>query len=210
MSLPPRRPFLPPPPPIETAPLLESFQRLDTSMALVDSLSRDLSQQESPQHDHFTALFIVPLLHIPHALITTLFNAAPPSLSGMVAWACLFALSNLIMGPNKDMDSRRLSLPGAYHDDDNLAGRDDDDDAAHQQQPTPLTNSPSRTISNTIVRKRRPTIVRRSIYRKRAPPTSRQSMMPLLSKRSTNMTTTTNTTISGSNMPSSPKRRNSV
>lgn len=209
MSLPPRRPFLPPPPPIETAPLLESFQRLDTSMALVDSLSRDLSQQESPQHDHFTALFIVPLLHIPHALITTLFNAAPPSLSGMVAWACLFALGNLIMGPNKDMDSRRLSLPGAYHDDVNLAGRDDDD-TQQQQQPTPLTNSPSRTISNTTVRKRRPTIVRRSIYRKRAPPTSRQSMMPLLSKRSTNMTTTTNTTISGSNMPSSPKRRNSV
>ncbi|KAJ8662683.1 hypothetical protein O0I10_001647 [Lichtheimia ornata] len=246
MSVPPphpplrRRPFPPPhPPPIETAPLLESFQRLDTSMAMVDSLSRDLSsQQEHQQHDHFTALFIVPLLHIPHALITTLFNAAPPSLSGMVAWACLFALGNLIMGPNNNMDnSRRLSLPGAYHDDDNktnLAGRDDDDDDEDlQQQPMPTTTtsttSPSRIITTTTtsVRKRRPTIVRRSIYRKRAPLTSRQSMMPLSSqpsssKRSTilvNTTTTATATAatgissSRNTMPLSPnqqRRRNSV
>lgn len=236
MSVPPpplrRRPFPPPPPPIETAPLLESFQRLDTSMAMVDSLSRDLSnqqEQQQQQHDHFTALFIVPLLHIPHALITTLFNAAPPSLSGMVAWACLFALGNLIMGPNNNMDntSRRLSLPGAYHDDNtNLAGRDDED----LQQPMPITTttssttSPSRIITNTSVRKRRPTIVRRSIYRKRAPPTSRQSMMPLsVSKRSSttlliNTNTTTTTTTGRNNMPLSPnhhqqqqrRRRNSV
>ncbi|KAI9312928.1 hypothetical protein BX666DRAFT_786571 [Dichotomocladium elegans] len=134
----PKRLSLPPPPsprtPIE--PLVESFKRLDSSMALVDSLSRDLAYTPSPREsaslteNQFNIILVVPLLHIPHALITSVFHAATPNLTSMIAWACLFALGSLII-PSNHAESqqqlqqqqepspprpRRLTLPGSYFD----------------------------------------------------------------------------------------------
>ncbi|KAI8987386.1 hypothetical protein BDF20DRAFT_929587 [Mycotypha africana] len=79
--------------------LKESFQRLDSSMALIDSLSKDLAAStDSDRHSHtrsiitnrlfgthttttftidatrLTVLILVPLLHIPHSLITMMFD----------------------------------------------------------------------------------------------------------------------------------------
>ena len=102
-----------------TSLLLESFKRLDTSMALVDSLSKDLAEQREQEEEEnttrraFNALFLVPILHIPHALVSILFDQSNnsiassssttttattvPSITGIVAWACLFALGNLMV-----------------------------------------------------------------------------------------------------------------
>ncbi|KAG2223341.1 hypothetical protein INT45_008998 [Circinella minor] len=104
-----------------TSLLLESFKRLDSSMALVDSLSKDLAEQREKEDEEnttrraFNALFLVPILHIPHALVSILFDQsnnsvasssssttttttiAVPSITGIVAWACLFALGNLMV-----------------------------------------------------------------------------------------------------------------
>ncbi|ORZ23007.1 hypothetical protein BCR42DRAFT_127432 [Absidia repens] len=132
-------------------PLMESFRRLDSSMAMVESLSRDLAQQQQnydeddetasltatiADHSHhmprlnsfisststsrLTLLFL-PLLHIPHALITTVFDTlisspgntqtttwkwsssssssvnASSSFSGIVAWTICFALANIVV-----------------------------------------------------------------------------------------------------------------
>ncbi|KAI8994985.1 hypothetical protein BDB01DRAFT_220391 [Pilobolus umbonatus] len=129
-----------------TDPILESFKRLDSSMALVDSLSRDLAttdaakilqQQQQSSHDtRFTLLLLIPLLHIPHSLITMIFdfcsttqpysiranNSAQQSfsISSMIFWACVFAITNLMVDQvavtpkNWIMKTRRMSLPGSY------------------------------------------------------------------------------------------------
>ncbi|CAO3597344.1 unnamed protein product [Absidia cylindrospora] len=133
-------------------PLMESFRRLDSSMAMVESLSRDLAQQQqnyddddemgsltatATDHYHYRprfnsfisststsrlALLFLPLLHIPHALITTVFDTlisspgnnqsttwkwstsssssfvnASSSFSGIVAWTICFALANIVV-----------------------------------------------------------------------------------------------------------------
>lgn len=128
-------------------PIMESFKRLDTSMALVDSLSRDLATPKSKDDDNnnslidsrLTFLILVPLLHIPHSLITMIFdfctapnstnnnahlrNTSSFSLSSMIFWACVFAVTNLMVDhvavtpkTKKYFISkvRRLSLPGSY------------------------------------------------------------------------------------------------
>ncbi|KAI8066363.1 hypothetical protein BC940DRAFT_302653 [Gongronella butleri] len=101
-------------------PLMESFRRLDSSMAVVDSLARDLASS-SDHHEHEPMerkaglaaplpLLLLPLLHIPHALITTVFDtlnlpastvsaspATSESLTGMMAWAFFFTLANVII-----------------------------------------------------------------------------------------------------------------
>jgi hypothetical protein len=122
-------------------PIMESFKRLDTSMALVDSLSRDLATPKSKDEDNLidsrlTFLILVPLLHIPHSLITMIFDfctasnstnnnvrntpSSPFSLSSMIFWACVFAVTNLMVDhvavtpKTKQYFLRRLSLPGSY------------------------------------------------------------------------------------------------
>lgn len=97
-----------------TDPITESFKRLDTSMAMVESLSRDLASPE-PQlsNNHYTFLLLVPLLHIPHSLITIIFDfitsptphhqnqliksTASFSFTSMLFWTCVFALTNLMV-----------------------------------------------------------------------------------------------------------------
>ncbi|KAI7902853.1 uncharacterized protein BX663DRAFT_508644 [Cokeromyces recurvatus] len=124
--------------------VMESFKRLDTSMAMIDSLSRDLVPQQpttttntktvivvDPSLQHHmttTLLLLVPLLHIPHSLITMIFDffssadtITPPFPSSMLFWAFVFAVINLMIDqvaviPKKYVASkiRRMSLPGTY------------------------------------------------------------------------------------------------
>lgn len=124
--------------------LLESFKRLDSSMAIIDSLSRDLAPAEdmvvlskkrssvmscpsftsppiknkrhsglksmvmqTPFDSRLSALLLLPLLHVPHALISMVFDnmssashdhsSNTSSLGGMMAWAFIFAITNLVM-----------------------------------------------------------------------------------------------------------------
>ncbi|KAI8344661.1 hypothetical protein BC941DRAFT_409281 [Chlamydoabsidia padenii] len=156
-------------------PLMESFRRLDTSMALVDSLSRDLAQQEEEEKDSgnnnttkFTLLLLIPLLHIPHALITTVFDTSispgntnsttassfgnhsstatvttPSSISGIIAWSIFFALANMVItwsSPTRPHHPRRLSLPGSYQ---------------HRHSPH-NASSLATTSDNKLVRSQRP------------------------------------------------------
>lgn len=114
-------------------PITESFKRLDSSMALVDSLSRDLATPKQKNNsNHFTLLLLVPLLHIPHSLITMIFdfcttntptsNNKSFSMSSMLFWACVFAITNLMVDQAAVIPkplpttkkNRRLSLPGTY------------------------------------------------------------------------------------------------
>ncbi|KAI7877694.1 hypothetical protein K492DRAFT_180492 [Lichtheimia hyalospora FSU 10163] len=93
-------------------PLVESYKRLDSSMALVESLSRDLAasdkkmqqvkQQQQPSSAlRLSALLILPFLHIPHALISMVFDSLstkdPNNLTGMIAWGIFFALANVMV-----------------------------------------------------------------------------------------------------------------
>ncbi|KAI7869358.1 hypothetical protein BDF14DRAFT_355365 [Spinellus fusiger] len=139
-------------------PLAESFKRLDSSMALVDSLSRDLASSSSSSsssassssseishpstHTHSTSdthlagLLLLPLLHIPHALISMVFDSLPSthsafqppastsSLTSMITWAICFVFANVMVDhlvpqpttplPSLSLRTRRLSLPGTF------------------------------------------------------------------------------------------------
>ncbi|ORX62040.1 hypothetical protein DM01DRAFT_1379895 [Hesseltinella vesiculosa] len=92
--------------------LAESYRRLDSSMALVDSLSRDLAKDPAapaPPPGVATSslpFLLLPLLHIPHVLLTSVFDTLSipttvdmytSSLSGMMSWAFFFALANLVI-----------------------------------------------------------------------------------------------------------------
>ncbi|KAI9315883.1 hypothetical protein BX666DRAFT_1878493 [Dichotomocladium elegans] len=83
-------------------------------MAVVDSLSRDLASEakdegaaeqqrkQDPQSAlRLTALLILPFLHIPHALITTIFDSLTTSdsnnFAGVLAWGLFFALANVMI-----------------------------------------------------------------------------------------------------------------
>ncbi|OBZ86637.1 hypothetical protein A0J61_05305 [Choanephora cucurbitarum] len=122
--------------------LMESFKRLDTSLAMIDSLSRDLAPPETNKpvsadqsisfvsakssnrnqintimtitnntknslslDSRLSALLLLPLLHVPHALISIAFesisnndhHAPNNSLSGAFIWAILFAITNLVV-----------------------------------------------------------------------------------------------------------------
>lgn len=189
-------------------PLLESFKRLNSSMALVDSLSRDLANQssETTEGTHsststssLSLLFLVPLLHIPHALITVIFDTLNSSstsrssfnLSGMIAWACLFALGNLMVNDvvsSNGLQQRRTSLPGAYNNSssnsNNLAGREVKQQEKETQGETerqsdtnrPTTNPPEiqqLQQSRSTARKKRNVYRRSTTYRKRQSHTSR-------------------------------------
>jgi hypothetical protein len=105
-------------------------------MAVVDSLSRDLAKQQIRRKQNklmmdnnsskLTLLLLIPLLHIPHSLITMVFDFCsspqPPliarsggngSFTAMMFWACLFTVANLMVD-NIKLPKRRLSLPGTF------------------------------------------------------------------------------------------------
>ncbi|KAI8334486.1 hypothetical protein BD560DRAFT_493886 [Blakeslea trispora] len=122
--------------------LMESFKRLDTSLAMIDSLSRDLAPPETDRMEsadqrisfvsassfnqnqintivtiannkknslsfdsRLSVLLLLPLLHVPHALISIAFESVSNSdyhvpnnsLGGVFVWAILFAITNLVV-----------------------------------------------------------------------------------------------------------------
>jgi hypothetical protein len=135
--------------------LLESFKRLDSSLAVIDSLSRELvpNQPKVPKKNRknntktktkslsfdarLSALLLLPLLHIPHALISLAFDGISNtdmsndsnsnSLGGMFLWAFVFAIANLVVDKaviltpptllssitKTDMEKRSF-LPGSF------------------------------------------------------------------------------------------------
>ncbi|CEP07699.1 hypothetical protein [Parasitella parasitica] len=144
--------------------LLESFKRLDSSMAIIDSLSRDLimptstiystakttativstaaGQQEKKRSLTFdsrlSALILIPLFHVPHVLISMVFDTMSNydtlvpvsslaaensnSFSGMLIWAFIFAVTNVIMIENAipasaappPAQTASKTIPGAF------------------------------------------------------------------------------------------------
>lgn len=140
--------------------LLESFKRLDSSLAIIDSLSRDLAPNEdmvtlqksnrpmlllppsasksttqkrnrfksmlldTPFDARISALLLLPLLHVPHALISMVFDNmssanndhssdTSSSLGGMVAWAFIFAITNLVVDKAVFVSSHKNSKTNA-------------------------------------------------------------------------------------------------
>lgn len=168
---------------IRRDPLVESFRRLDSSLALVDSLSRDLASPTTAshpssdsnipttstkqQHDNssIALYFILPLLHIPHALISMVFDSLSVSspqqqhLTSIITWALVFCLANVMVSTTVRPQQHQHQLPGSY-----------------QKQHYSSTNP----LSLQQVRKRR--VVRRSIYRKYTLP-PRQSMVAITRSR---------------------------
>ncbi|KAL0077885.1 hypothetical protein J3Q64DRAFT_1702664 [Phycomyces blakesleeanus] len=165
-------------------PLLESFKRLDSSMALVESLSRDLAtdpdaQQRSPIENRLTILLLLPLLHIPHAFLNMIFDfltvtesvsyehVQSSSFPVVIVWGFFIALANIIMNcvvekPPVITKTRRLSLPGTYTR--TIVVQD------YQTNTSPLLVVPDRaaTIHSSGSRRRRSTL-RASLYRRRQP-----------------------------------------
>ncbi|KAG2206700.1 hypothetical protein INT47_003642 [Mucor saturninus] len=113
--------------------LLESFKRLDSSMAMIDSLSRDLVPEKKIKaatsfDSRLSALLLLPLLHVPHALIsmvfdtmssTELYNNNNNTLGGMVVWAFVFAITNLVVdkaviSPSNTSPIPTKLLPGTF------------------------------------------------------------------------------------------------
>ncbi|KAL0139906.1 hypothetical protein V8B55DRAFT_1563382 [Mucor lusitanicus] len=127
--------------------LLESFKRLDSSMAILDSLSKDLivpAAATKKIHHHLSfdtrlsALILLPLFHVPHVLISMVFDSISSydslmpvtssaassgshsnSFSGMLIWAFIFAVTNVIMVENRLPSTptapTRQIIPGAYN-----------------------------------------------------------------------------------------------
>lgn len=132
-------------------PIIESYKRLDSSMALVESLSRDLATPKNGNNNQphqqgldtrLTILLLIPLLHIPHSLITMVFDfflnhntnnssslssnksssSSTFNFTTMIFWACVFTVTNLMVDqaviPNTKQyfiqKVRRMSLPGSY------------------------------------------------------------------------------------------------
>ncbi|KAI9262696.1 hypothetical protein BY458DRAFT_491332 [Sporodiniella umbellata] len=99
-----------------------SFERLDSSIALVDSISRDLaSSSYNGRQDDLTALILILLLHIPLItmiidLCTTTSTSNTFHISSMVFWGCLFLLTHLIVdSAASEISARQLSsLPGSF------------------------------------------------------------------------------------------------
>ncbi|KAI8647482.1 hypothetical protein BD408DRAFT_398837 [Parasitella parasitica] len=143
-----------------TAPVvLESFKRLDSSLAIIDSLSKDLivpattttsatisaatatipaKEQEKKRSLTFdsrlSALILIPLFHVPHVLISMVFDSISnydtlvpvsslaaensSSFSGMLIWAFIFAVTNVIMIENaipvSSLQPPKV-IPGAFN-----------------------------------------------------------------------------------------------
>lgn len=170
-------------------PITESFKRLDTSMALVDSLSRDLAEGQekgTTTNNSTLLLLLVPLLHIPHSLITMIFDfvTSPSSsstastttnqfqlirssnnsfsFSSMIFWACVFAVTNLMVDQvavipkkylnlstkkmNKSSPLRRMSLPGAFNTTPNKKKSSKVPNSQHKKQQQPIKSTRQTTV----------------------------------------------------------------
>ncbi|KAI9022819.1 hypothetical protein CLU79DRAFT_750918 [Phycomyces nitens] len=157
-------------------PLLESFKRLDSSMALVESLSRDLAtdpdtQQRSPIENRLTILLLLPLLHIPHAFLNMIFDfltvtesvsyahVQSSSFPVVIIWGFFIGLANIIMNCVVERPppprTRRLSLPGTYRT------------IVVQDYHSMTTDRPA-IIHSSGSRRRRSTL-RASLYKRRQP-----------------------------------------
>ncbi|KAI8367188.1 hypothetical protein EDC96DRAFT_507218 [Choanephora cucurbitarum] len=108
-------------------PIIESFRRLDSSMAMVDSLSRDLASEDMILNSRLMLFLLVPLLHIPHSFITMLFDLCYShqirqtslfDIPSMLVWTCLLALANLVVGESspkgKAIRPNKVQLPGSF------------------------------------------------------------------------------------------------
>jgi hypothetical protein len=125
------------------SPLAESFKRLDSSLAVVDSLSRDLaivSVPPTPPYDkelisafqilpfdsRLFMLLLLPLLHLPHAFISVVFGAllsyddhtdSASSFTGILVWIVMFGFTNIITDQNSSnavKQGKRKLLPGTF------------------------------------------------------------------------------------------------
>lgn len=102
-------------------------------MAMIDSLSRDLVPEKkvkasTPFDSRLSALLLLPLLHVPHALISMVFDTMSSTemhnnnnntLGGMVVWAFIFAITNLVVdkaviSPNNTSPIPTKLLPGTF------------------------------------------------------------------------------------------------
>ncbi|KAG1137559.1 hypothetical protein G6F37_011122 [Rhizopus arrhizus] len=109
-----------------------SFKRLDDSIALVSSLSQHLvtTEDKTYPHIHLPLLLLVPLLHIPHSLITMIFDfctagpfrnnqTSPFNITTMVFWTCLFTVTNFMVDQVKperylSIKTKHVALPGSF------------------------------------------------------------------------------------------------
>ncbi|KAJ8653813.1 hypothetical protein O0I10_010494 [Lichtheimia ornata] len=152
-------------------PLVESYKRLDSSMALVESLSRDLAASDRKMQQakqqllvqpssalRLSALLILPFLHIPHALISMVFDSLstkdPNNLTGMIAWGIFFALANVMV-------DRVIRLPTT------TSPKKVDTNTTTNTTTDKLPPSPQQHTPAMYIVKRRSRVVRRpSVYRK--------------------------------------------
>ncbi|KAG1471425.1 hypothetical protein G6F56_002127 [Rhizopus delemar] len=95
----------------------ESFERLDNSIALVDSISRDLASTTTHGDKDLTALILILLINIP--LIAIIFHFYTSTKSFYISltcfWICLFVLAHLVMDRvSLKSISKHTSLPGSF------------------------------------------------------------------------------------------------
>ncbi|ORY97533.1 hypothetical protein BCR43DRAFT_489934 [Syncephalastrum racemosum] len=154
--------------------LVASFERLDTSMALIDSLSKDLALYNEKDHSynlqhrqHLYILLLIPFAYMLYCLFLSLSSLdvfSTSSLVTLVALAMFLALSNLVVDhaslSTRQEDPSGWQLPGAY----SLAGRDDAITA------TTTTNTTTNTITHALPP---------------PPPTAYQDLHNILSSRNT-------------------------
>ncbi|KAI8365815.1 hypothetical protein EDC96DRAFT_182439 [Choanephora cucurbitarum] len=183
--------------------LMESFKRLDTSLAMIDSLSRDLAPPETNKpvsadqsisfvsanssnrnqintimtitnntknslslDSRLSALLLLPLLHVPHALISIAFesisnndyHAPNNSLSGAFVWAILFAITNLVV------DKALISPITINTPSENSSHQIDIQKTRNELKEPPCTFAPSVRLNTTNTR-----IRRKSVNSKRIP-----------------------------------------
>ena len=109
----------------------QHYAALTAARKLLAATTRNENQQQQPLSmvdPRLSALLILPLLHIPHTLISMVFESMsttePHHLTGMIAWAFFFAFANVmvdrvVISTSRPVQwlTRRLSVPGAYDND---------------------------------------------------------------------------------------------
>ncbi|CAO3690148.1 unnamed protein product [Rhizopus stolonifer] len=95
----------------------ESFERLDSSIALVDSISRDLASSTTHGNKDLTALIFILLLNIPFTAIIFHFYTSTKTFYIFLVcfWICLFVLTHLIVDhASLESITKHASLPGSF------------------------------------------------------------------------------------------------
>ncbi|KAI8097561.1 uncharacterized protein BX664DRAFT_326691 [Halteromyces radiatus] len=191
-------------------PLMESFRRLDSSMALVDSLSRDLASQNdsstsslisfAASSSKFT-LLLLPLLHIPHALISMVFDTltnpgntnttstwklatstsssslvdAPSSLTSMVAWTFFFTLANMMVtwSGATTSDSQQQQQQQQYNPSSRSRRLSLPGSYSTLLDTIPYPSQSCESYNNRMIRSRRPAPINTTLHNKKASTTRR-------------------------------------